>query len=214
MQTQISKDISLLSRDACTGTNTDLAQRDDQGAGSKTELRNGWTTQVPHEDAGRPQRLTVGNNNNNNNNRSHWSSTAGVFDRTPVGQINKAYESEDKLDTRNSVRLQNTASRNWLAGRIRRRAEGVLSISTYRTNQRLYLVPKFLVDDCAWDKKRWISSVVGVTERISSNSAQLHTSTGRFTVGKDADPNQLHFSAHHSTERTCPSALTPPKRTE
>lgn len=54
--------------------------------------------------------LTVGNNNNNN--RSHRSSTAGVFDRTPVGQINRAYESEDELDTRNSVRLQNIASRN------------------------------------------------------------------------------------------------------
>jgi len=53
--------------------------------------------------------LTVGNNNNN---RSHRSSTAGVFDRTPVGQINRAYESEDELDTRNSVRLQNIASRN------------------------------------------------------------------------------------------------------
>jgi hypothetical protein len=48
----------------------------------------------------------------NNNNRSHRSSTAGVFDRAPAGQINRAYESEDELDTRNSVRLQNIASRN------------------------------------------------------------------------------------------------------
>jgi len=54
--------------------------------------------------------LNVGNNNNNN--RSNRSSTAGVFDRAPVGQINRAYESEDELDTRNSVRLQNIASRN------------------------------------------------------------------------------------------------------
>ena len=55
MQTQISKDITLLSGDACIGTKTDLAQRDDQGAGSKMELGNSWTTQVLHEDAGRPQ---------------------------------------------------------------------------------------------------------------------------------------------------------------
>jgi len=48
--------ITLLSRDACTGTQTDPAQRDNQGAGSKTELGNGRTTQIPHEDAGRPQR--------------------------------------------------------------------------------------------------------------------------------------------------------------
>jgi len=48
--------VILLSRDACTGTQSDAAQRDNQGAGSKTELGNGWTTQVPHEDAGRPQR--------------------------------------------------------------------------------------------------------------------------------------------------------------
>jgi hypothetical protein len=53
--------------------------------------------------------LAVGNNNNNRSNRS---STVGVFDRTPVGQINRAFESDDELDTRNSVRLQNIASRN------------------------------------------------------------------------------------------------------
>jgi len=41
MLTQISKDFTLPSRDACTGTKTDPAQRDDQGAGSKTELGNG-----------------------------------------------------------------------------------------------------------------------------------------------------------------------------
>jgi hypothetical protein len=55
--------------------------------------------------------LTVGNNKNNNN-PSHRSSTAGVFDRTPVCQINRVYESEDELDTRNSVGLQDIASRN------------------------------------------------------------------------------------------------------
>jgi len=53
---------------------------------------------------------------------------------------------------------------------------------------------------------------VCVIERTSSNSAQIPNSTGRFAVRKDADPNQLHFSAHHSTERTCPSALTTPKK--
>jgi hypothetical protein len=53
--------------------------------------------------------LIVGNNNNN---RSRRSSTAEVFDRTPVRQINRAHESEDAIDTRNSVGLQNVASRN------------------------------------------------------------------------------------------------------
>jgi hypothetical protein len=41
MKTQISKNFSLLSRDACAGTQTDPAQRDNQGAGSKAELGNG-----------------------------------------------------------------------------------------------------------------------------------------------------------------------------
>jgi hypothetical protein len=65
--------------------------------------------------------LAVGNNNNN---RSHQISTAGVFERTPVGQINRAYEYEDELDTRNSVRLQNIASRisvSWQNPEKRRR---------------------------------------------------------------------------------------------
>jgi chitin synthase len=52
--------------------------------------------------------LAVGNNNNN---RSHRSSTTGVFNRTPDEQINRAYESDDELHTRNSVRLQNISSR-------------------------------------------------------------------------------------------------------
>jgi len=41
MQTHVSKEFTLLSRDSCTGTQTDPAQRDDQGAGSKTQLGNG-----------------------------------------------------------------------------------------------------------------------------------------------------------------------------
>jgi chitin synthase len=53
--------------------------------------------------------LPVGNNNNS---RSHRSSTAGVFDRPPLGHVNKGYDSDEELDTRNSVRLQNIASRN------------------------------------------------------------------------------------------------------
>jgi chitin synthase len=52
--------------------------------------------------------LSVGSNNS----RGHRSSTAGVFDRPLGGQVNRGYESEDDLDTRNSVRLQNIGNRN------------------------------------------------------------------------------------------------------
>jgi chitin synthase len=65
--------------------------------------------------------LSVGSNNNS---RGHRSSTAGVFDRPPGGQVNRGYESEEDLDTRNSVRLQNIASRNsvsWQDPEISRR---------------------------------------------------------------------------------------------
>lgn len=66
--------------------------------------------------------LSVGSNSNNS--RGHRSSTAGVFDRPLGGQVNRAYDSEDDLDTRNSVRLQNIASRNsvsWQDPEISRR---------------------------------------------------------------------------------------------
>jgi hypothetical protein len=38
---QISKEFALLSRDACTGTQSDPTQRDNQGVGSKKELGKG-----------------------------------------------------------------------------------------------------------------------------------------------------------------------------
>ena len=61
------------------------------------------------------QMKTLGAHNGlptNNNSRSHRSSTAGLFDRANGGQVNRAFESDEDMDTRNSVRLQNIASRN------------------------------------------------------------------------------------------------------